>query len=215
MKPRLLIAVSLLVLLLGCEQEDGFGGTADTTGTSETTASADSVEVALEPVSDSGVSGKVLVKEIEAGIQLELKASGLPTPGSSYLAQAHSGECADLQGEGDGEHGEDHGSDKHEHGAAGPAATFARLDVRLVKRPEMEAHGGHENAPDPSELPGDMDQPIEFLASADGTAAVTTLLQGASLDRLLSGEPKYVDLHASNSEEAAPLACADLDRAEG
>ena len=43
------------------------------------------------------------------GVQVELKASGLPKPGASYYAQVHGSECADVR-EGEGyerEHGEE------------------------------------------------------------------------------------------------------------
>jgi len=88
-----------------------------------------------------------------------------------------------------------------------------RLDRLLAKVPGAEhAHGGHNHqAPASDELPGNIDQPMELVSSPDGTAFVTTLLDGVTLEGVSSGNLKYVDLHAAESEDSPTLACADLD----
>jgi hypothetical protein len=44
----------------------------------------------------------------------------------------------------------------------------------------------------------------------DGTAFVTTPLEGVTPEEVISGEPKYIDLHLSDSGDSRTLACADL-----
>jgi hypothetical protein len=50
------------------------------------------------------------------------------------------------------------------------------------------------------------------VSSADGTAAVTTLLEGVTMDEVFSKEDRYLDLHGAEGGELPPLACATLDR---
>jgi hypothetical protein len=62
-------------------------------------------------------------------------------------------------------------------------------------------------------LPGNIDAPLSLVASADGTAAVASLLEGVEPDEITSGGPKYVDLRTPSHEppeDWPALACADL-----
>lgn len=204
------VAVLSLVLSACVELGEAPSGAADSRKTSSATTAAPSAggttviegaaEVELRPVGDSGASGTVDFDKVDTlGVQVELQVSGLPeTPGSGYYAQVHEGECVDNTGE-----------NTHEHGAVGYPFALVRLD-ELVSETSEYAHGGHDGTRPSDELPGKIDQPITVVGSVDGTASVTSLLEGVSLERIFSGEPKYLDLHATNSEDAPILACADL-----
>jgi hypothetical protein len=169
-------------------------------------------EAELKPVGDSGVSGNVVFKEVGSlGVQVEIEVSGLPTkdPDAAYYAQVHEGSCSD-------ERTEDKHEEEHSATSFGPALALVRFDRLLAKTPGLEAHGGHE--PGIPEVPsGSIEQPIGISASAGGSASVTSLLEGVAPERLTSGGPEYIHLHAAGSEDAPAeeLACGDLAGASG
>ena len=180
-------------------------------------------EAELEPVGDSGVSGTAVFKEVGSlGVQVELEVSGLPAPGNSdepkpYFAQVHGGSCSEVP-RGDGQqpeddHGDDHRGHDHEHGGGGPSLALVHLDRFLGAAPEYADHGEYEDPPADG-LPGNIDAPLSLAASADGTAAVTTLLEGVEPEELTSGGPKYVDVrdpsHDLPPDDWPALACANL-----
>jgi hypothetical protein len=158
----------------------------------------------LKSVGDSGTSGTAVFKEVgNLGIQVELDVLGLPTkdPNAAYYAQVHEGSCSDER------RGEEH---EEEYGAGpGPALALVRSDQLVGKTPGLEAHGGHEHGiPD---VPfGSLEQPISFSASADGTASVTSLIEGVEAKRLTSRNPEYVHLHGMGTKDTLELACGDL-----
>jgi hypothetical protein len=78
-----------------------------------------------------------------------------------------------------------------------------------VQVARSQAHGGHEHGI-PEEPSGSIEQPVSFGASPDGTAPVISLLEGVKANRLTSGAPEYILLHAVSSEDASELACGDL-----
>jgi hypothetical protein len=175
-------------------------------------------EAELRPVRDSGVSATAVFKQVGSlGVQAELSASGLPEPGEPYFAQVHKGSCSEAPKGAVHEHEEDHGDDhhghEHEHGAGVSALALVRLDWFLPGgREEYADHAEYEDPP-ANELPGNIDTPLSFSASDDGTGAVTSLLEGVEPTHLSSGVPKYIDLRAPNEgppEEWLLLACADL-----
>jgi hypothetical protein len=168
----------------------------------ETTVGERAAEVELKPVGDSTTSGIVVFKKIDTlGVQVDLRLAGLPEKSrSEYYAQVHEGECV-----GTGADAHD-----HEHGAVGHPLALVRFDRIAAKAPPEYAHGGHDGHGPPNKLRGNIDQPIAVVGSVDGTASVTTLLEGVTLERIFTGEPKYLDLHAADSEDAPILACADL-----
>jgi hypothetical protein len=213
----LLAAVALSLASLGCGGEAGSapgdterGGTSGAATTSSSAASGTAVgeaiaEARLEPVGDSGTSGTAVFKEVgDLGVQVELDVSGLPTKneGATYYAQVHEGSCSD------GRTGEEH-EEGHSASSFGPALALVRFDRLLAKAPGLQANGGHEHTL-PEESPGSIEQPISFSASADGSASVSSLLEGVEAKRLTSGAPEYVHLHAVGSEDAPELACGDL-----
>lgn len=178
-------------------------------------------EADLAPVGGSGVSGEVVFKEVGSlGVQVELGVSGLPAPGDPeepkpYFAQVHGGSCSEAPRGGqepEDEHGGDHHGHDHGHGGGSPSLALVRLDRFLGAAPEYADHPEY-SPPPADELPGTIDAPFSVGASADGTAAVTTLLEGVEPEELTSGDPKYVDLRAPSHEppeDWPALACADL-----
>ena len=119
-----------------------------------------------------------------------------------YYAQVHEGSCSDGRS--------DEGHDREKHGAVpGLVLALVRLDRLVAKAPGLQAHGGHEHVI--PEVPfGSIEQPVSFVASADGISSVTSLLKGVEAKRLTSGSSEYVHLHAVGSEETVELACGDL-----
>jgi hypothetical protein len=53
--------------------------------------------------------------------------------------------------------------------------------------------------------------PVEPNAQGDGTS--TTVVHNVTLEGLLSGEPKHVNVHKPGSGEPPPVTCADLSEA--
>jgi hypothetical protein len=65
-------------------------------------------------------------------------------------------------------------------------------------------HGAHEQIEYPL-------SPVDPDQKGDGSS--TTVVRGDTLESLLSGEPKYVNVHAPGSGEPSPVACANLNEA--
>jgi len=163
----------------------------------------------LEPVDDSDTRGTAVLKEVgDLGVQVELEVSGLTQkdPDAAYYAQAHEGSCSDQRIT-DEEH--EGGARRSPGSRTGPCKGRPAVAKAVAKAQRLEAHGGHEHIP---EVPSDnIEQPISFVASADGTSSVTSLLEGVEAKRLTSGGPEYVHLlHAVGSEDAPELACGNL-----
>jgi hypothetical protein len=209
---RLLFVLVAFAVLYGCGQASSFverqgkkaGAGRDTSAEGGVTVGEKIAQAELKPVGDSGTSGTAVLKEVgNLGIQIELDVLGLPTkdPNAAYYAQVHEGSCSDER------RGEDH---EEEYGAGlGPALALVRLDQLMAKTPGLQAHGGHEHWI-PEEPSGSIEQPVSFGISADGTASVSSLLEGVEANRLTSGVPEYIHLHAVGSEDASELACGDL-----
>jgi hypothetical protein len=161
-------------------------------------------EAELRPVSHSSTSGTAVFKEVgHLGIQVELDVSGLPTKnsGAAYYAQVHEGSCSDeRRSEG---HEEEHSV------GLGSALVLVRFDRLVAKGSGAQAHGGHVHG-SPEVPPDSIEQPIEFFASADRTASVSSLLEGVEPKRLMSGPPEYVHLHGVDSDDSPQLACGDV-----
>jgi hypothetical protein len=233
-KIELALGLLLTLLLVGCAAvgEEGAskgakgGGDGESSATApaatspssgETTVGPAFAEAELRPVGDSGTHGTAVFKGVgPADVQVELDVSGLPTkdPDAIYFAQVHEGSCSD-------EHSDEPSGEGHEEysAAAGPALAllvrFDRLfaeDAPLAKATGPQAHGGDEPGI-PEVPPGRIDQPVTFSASSpDGSAFVTSLLEGVGPRRLTSGAPEYIHIHAVRPEGAPPeeLACGDL-----
>jgi hypothetical protein len=228
---RLLLALSVLAVVYGCGQasspaerhEQAAGAQKAAAETATPFASGTPVgpvfaKVDLGPVGDSSTRATAVFKKVgDLGVQVELAASGLPQPGADYFSQIHEGSCAGVQEEQEeegGDHRHEHDGDHdHQHGGVGPAVALIRLNTLLAKVPE-QANGGHDHSAAPAgKLPGNIDYPLVFSSSTDGTAFFTTLLEGVAPEEVVSGKPKYIDLHPLGSEDSGTLACADLSDA--
>jgi hypothetical protein len=223
------LCVPIALLLLGCAAVgkggslndakgggDGEGRASQTTTSSSPPSGGTPVgpafaEAELEPVGDSGTHGTAVFKGVgPTDVQVELDISGLPTkdPDATYYAQVHEGSCSDEPSdEGHGEHG----------AGTGPALALVRFDRFLAKgtlpakATGLQAHGGEEPGI-PEEPPGSIEQPVTFVASSpEGSAFVSSLLEGVGSRRLTSGGGEYVHVHAVRPEGAPEeLACGDL-----
>jgi hypothetical protein len=142
-------------------------------------------EVDLQPEGGSGTKGTATFSKAKdgAGVKVVLKVGGLPGSGKMYLAHIHPGTCAEEE-EGGGEHNHSH---HQEHGYS-----------------HHQEHGASEEIEYPL-------TPIEPNAQGDGTS--TTVLHHVTLEGLLSGEPKHVNVHKPGPGEPPPVTCADLDEA--
>jgi hypothetical protein len=146
------------------------------------------LKVGLDPVGNSVTSGTATFREREAGLELTLEASGLPTPGEAYFGEIHEGACEN------GQQGGEPGAD-----AGRPALVAVRLELLSAGSPEY-AHGGEAHR----------DADVSLVGSADGTGQVVTLLPNyGTLDELLSGGPKYFDLRASAPGDPS-IACGEI-----
>ena len=212
------LALVLALTLVACGESDE----PDTAGTEEssdvTTASISTdgtavggvvAQVIFVPVGGSGVRGTATFKEVgDIGVQVELDTSGWPKPGTIYYAQIHEGDCTSVGAEGvtadpDQVHKPELGGESYdyEHASGGHDHEGGADDHH------------HDDASIADKVPGEIDQPIRGASSDDGTASVTSLLEGVTSEQILSGEPKYLDLHATDPEYAAALACAPLSEA--
>ena len=74
---------------------------------------------------------------------------------------------------------------------------------------EDHGHGGHEHgASEEIEYPL---SPVE--PDAQGNGSSTTVVRDVTLEGLLSGEPKLINVHAPGSGEPPPVTCANLNEA--
>jgi hypothetical protein len=149
------------------------------------------LEVGLDPVGDSVASGTATFRERDAGLELVPEVSGLPKPGAAYFGENHEGVCDN--GQQDGEPGDEFADSER------PISVTVRFELLSAGSTEY-AHGryAHEDAE------------VSLVSSADGTAQVVTLLQNyGTLDELLSGGPKYLDLHAPASGDPS-IACGEI-----
>lgn len=154
------------------------------------TKDVEALEVGLDPVGDSVTSGTATFRERDAGLELALEVSGLPKPGEAYFGEIHEGVCEN------GQQGGDPGLEYAE--ADRPVPGKVRFELLSSKGLEYAHGGAHE------------DTDVSLVGSADGTGRVVTLLQDYStIDELLSGGPKYLDLHAPGPGDPG-IACGEI-----
>jgi hypothetical protein len=81
---------------------------------------------------------------------------------------------------------------------------------------ETHEHGEHpEEGGEGHEHGKGIEHPLSQVNSdSEGHGSSTTTLRETSVDRLFSGEPKYVNVHEAGSGNPPILSCADLKRAE-
>ena len=79
---------------------------------------------------------------------------------------------------------------------------------------EGEPHEHGEHAEEGHEHGGRIESPLsQVKADSEGHGSSTTTLRETSVDKLFSGEPKYVNVHEAGSGNPPILSCADLKRA--
>jgi hypothetical protein len=214
-----LVALVVALVLVGCgEASGGKPSGAESEGTSSAggpTVGEGVAKVELEPVDNFSTSGIATFEEVsDLGVEVELELEGLPKSGVTYYAHLHKGGCVYVLDK----HG-DHGhQEARPHGRVGVALALV-LPERLLAQgsgPEY-AHGahnhGHEHEAPDEELPGNIGSPVPLSSSNTGTASVTAILRGVTLEQLSSGDPEYrLEVHASGSEDAPMLACGTLGK---
>ena len=123
---------------------------------------------------------------------LVLEVSGLPKPGASYFGEIHEGVCEN------GQQGGDPGAGYAEAGR--PVPGEVRLELLSSRSPEY-AHGGED---------AHEDAHVSLRSSDDGTGEAVTLLRDYdTIEELLSGGPRYLDLHAPAPGDPG-IACGEI-----
>jgi hypothetical protein len=185
------MAFSATFLLVGCAS----GGSQGQEGGHEDHTShhqGANVKLTLHPEHNSGVSGSASFEDTSDGVLVKLDLRNLPKPNTFYLAHIHPGTCAEGEThEHGGAHGaEGHGQERgqehsHEHGGA------------------THEHGGAK-----------IEYPLwQVKSDSEGQGSSTTTLGETSVEKLFSGEPRYVNVHEAGSGNPPILSCADLKRA--
>jgi hypothetical protein len=196
------VALVAVFLLVGCAAG---GGASQGQGGQEghtTHHQSAIIKLHLHPEHNSGVSGTAFFRHTSDGVVVKLELRNLPKPNTLYLAHIHPGTCAaegkthehggthgGKPGHGsEGGHGNEHGWGSHEHGGAN------------------HEHGG---------AGAEIEYPLSQVKSdSQGHGSSTTTLGETSVDKLFSGDPKYVNVHEAGSGNPPILACADLKRVE-
>jgi hypothetical protein len=185
-----LVVLSAIIffLLAGC---GGSGSQAEQEG--DHAHHSHSASLALHPVGDSGVSGTATFKDLqEDGVIVKLELRGLAKPNTLYLAHIHPGSCAQEEEEQEGQAHVEHG---HEHDESG-------------EHHEGEGDGHAEHG-----------EEIEYALSqvksdSEGRgSSTTTLHETSSVEKLFSGESKYLNVHEAGSGNPPTLTCAELKEA--
>jgi hypothetical protein len=143
------------------------------------------VKLNLHPEHDSGVSGTASFEDTSGGVVVKLELRNLPMPDTLYLAHIHPGTCAEGETH---EHGGSHGEEwyGYEHGGA------------------SHEHGAG----------AEIEYPLSQVKSdSEGHGSSTTTLHETSMEKLFSGEPKYVNVHEAGTGNPPILTCADLKQA--
>jgi hypothetical protein len=160
--------------------------------------------VELQPTNDSGVSGIATFVRADGGVRVELELRGLPRPQASYLAHIHPGACGD----------EDHAHHGHEAEAARNHPGEDHAHGYEHGEHEQEEHGAHEQEHEGT-IADEIEYPLTPVESdVEGRGSSTSVLEDLTLDELLAGEHKYINVHAVGSGEPLSLACANLNEAE-
>jgi putative copper export protein len=148
------------------------------------------LEVGLDPAGDSVASGTAVFREGEAGLVLLLEVSGLPK-GGEYFGEIHGGVCEY------GQQGGDPGAGYAESGRALPDEVT--LELLSSGSPEY-AHGGDAHK----------DADVKLRSSGGGTGRVVTTVRAYdTIEELLSGGPRYLDLHAPAPGDPS-VACGEI-----
>ena len=175
--PMLLCAVALpaTFLIVGCATgaSQGQGGGQDHT----THHRGANVKLNLRPEHNFGVSGTASFGDTSDGVVVKLEVRNLPKPNTLYLAHIHPGTCAT--------------GETHEHGVcmAGKGTPTNTAAPVTNTGGTTHEHGGAE---------------IEYALSqvksdSEGHGSSTTTLRDTTVEKLFSGDPKYVNVHEAGS----------------
>jgi len=153
-------------------------------------------ELELQPTNDSGVTGVANFTNTDGKVRVRLALRGLPEPDKMYLAHIHPGTCGD----------EDH---PHAHEHAQAEHPDAKKHEEGVEHGDRHAHKKPEGiAADEIEYPL---EPVE--SNTEGTGSSSTVLKGLTVGELLTGDSKYINVHAAGSGDPPQLVCANLSEA--
>jgi Cu/Zn superoxide dismutase len=186
----LLLASLAVILLLSACREASRASQEETDEGNSTTF----VRLELFPTDDSGVGGTANFTKAVAGTRVELELRGLSQPEEIYLAHVHPGYCEDKKHpdapEGETAYHHGHEFSREEHGDAHVLKENGEATAEEIEYPLT---------------------PVESNARGEGSS--TTVLEGVTLDKLLSGGPKYLNIHAVGSGDPPQLTCANLGEA--
>ena len=113
-----------------------------------------------------------------------------------YLAHLHPGTCGD----------EDH---PHAHEHARAEHPDAKKHEERAGHGDRHVHKGHEGS-----LTDEIEYPWEPVESnAEGTGSSSTVLEGAIVGELPTGDSNYINVHAAGSGDPPQLVCANLSEA--
>jgi hypothetical protein len=181
------VALLAIFLMVGCTD----GGSQAEQESQTSHKKSDNAELVLRPKHDSGVSGSASFEDISEGVLVKLELRGLPKPDEFYLAHIHPGTCVQEaeEGQAHAEHGQEHQHGEHHEEESGG-----------------QEHSGHEHG-----TAKEIQYPLSQVKSdSEGRGSSTTTLGETSVDKLLSGEPKYINVHEAGSGNPPILSCADL-----
>jgi hypothetical protein len=183
------VALAAIFLMVGCTDGGSQGGSQAEQEDHAPHKKSENVELALRPEHDSGVSGTASLEDTSDGVLVKLNLRNLPKPNTFYLAHIHPGTCAE--------------GETHEPGCAHGA----------------EGHG-HEHSHEPGGATHEhgagakIEYPLSQVRSdSEGQGSSTTTLRQTSVDKLFSGDPKYVNVHKAGGGNPPILTCANLKRA--
>jgi Cu/Zn superoxide dismutase len=87
-------------------------------------------------------------------------------------------------------------------------------EVQEEEEGQAQEHGEHHDEGDGHEHGEEIEYPLSQVKSdSEGSGSSTTTLRDTSVEKLFSGEPKHVNVHAAGSGNPPILTCADLEEA--
>ncbi len=136
---------------------------------------------------------RLLRGHLRRGRVVKLGLRNLSRPNKLYPVHVRPGTCAEEETHehggaygGEEGYGQKHGGASHEHGGAG------------------HEHGAG----------AEIEYPLSQVRSdSEGHGSSTTTLRDTTVEKLFSGDPKYVNVHEAGSGNPPVLTCADLKEA--
>lgn len=144
------------------------------------------IRLKLSPINAAGVVGSATFAQAAAGTKVHLILQGLPKPNGTYLAHVHPGSC-----------------EGHPH--ASKATTAAHYDHE-----HADVHAREDDSATADEI-GYPLMPVK--SNTEGAGSSSTVLEGLTVGELLTGDSKYINVHAAGSGDPPQLVCANLSEA--